>query len=56
MWDDNMRSKKIVYNIISNLILQLFIISYGFIVPKIIILSYGSNVNGLISSIKVLVI
>ena len=46
-----MRSKKVVYNIITNLILQIIIILYGFIVPKIIISSYGSNVNGLISSI-----
>lgn len=46
-----MRSKKALYNIISNLILQLVVIVYGFIVPKIIISKYGSNVNGLVSSI-----
>lgn len=46
-----MRSKKVFYNISTNLILQIVIILYGFIVPKIIISSYGSNVNGLISSI-----
>ena len=46
-----MRSKKAFYNIVSNLILQLVIIIYGFIVPKIIISKFGSNVNGLISSI-----
>lgn len=46
-----MRSKKAIYNIISNLILQFVIVIYGFIVPKIIISNFGSNVNGLISSI-----
>ena len=46
-----MRSKKAVYNIISNLLLQLIVIIYGFIVPKIIISNFGSNVNGLVTSI-----
>lgn len=46
-----MRSKKAILNISSNLILQVVIVLYGFIVPKIIISSFGSNVNGLISSI-----
>ncbi len=46
-----MRSKNAIYNIISNLLLQIIVIVYGFIVPKIIISSFGSDVNGLISSI-----
>ena len=46
-----MRSKKAILNISSNLILQVVIVLYGFIVPKIIISSFGSDVNGLISSI-----
>ena len=46
-----MRSKKALYNIITNLILQFIIVLYGFIVPKIIISRFGSNTNGLISSI-----
>ena len=46
-----MRSKSAIYNIITNLVLQLIVIIYGFIVPKIIIQFFGSNVNGLISSI-----
>ena len=46
-----MRSKKAIYNIMTNLILQMVVIAYGFIIPKIIIQNYGSNVNGLISSI-----
>ncbi len=46
-----MRSKKAIYNVLTNLLLQLISIVYGFIVPKIIISNFGSNVNGLISSI-----
>ena len=46
-----MRSKKALYNIATNLFLQIVVIIYGFIVPKIIISTYGSSVNGLISSI-----
>ena len=46
-----MRSRKAIYNITTNLILQVIIILYGFVVPKIIITKYGSNVNGLVSSI-----
>ena len=46
-----MRSKKAFLNILTNLILQVFIFIYGFILPKIIMSKYGSNVNGLISSV-----
>ena len=46
-----MRSKKTLYNIFSNLLLQLIAIIYGFIIPKLILKNYGSNINGLISSI-----
>lgn len=46
-----MRSRKALYNIISDLILQVIIVVYGFIIPKIIISNFGSSVNGLISSI-----
>ena len=46
-----MRSKRAINNVIVNFILQIIILLYGFIVPKIIISQFGSNVNGLISSI-----
>lgn len=46
-----MRSKNAIYNIFTNTLLQIIIIIYGFIVPKIIINYFGSNVNGLVSSI-----
>lgn len=46
-----MRSKKAIINIISSLILQVVTLICGFIVPRLIIKSFGSNVNGLITSI-----
>lgn len=46
-----MRSKKAIKNIISSLVLQIVILISGLIVPKLIIKTFGSNVNGLISSI-----
>ena len=47
-----MRSKNAIKNIATNLLLQIVVLLYGFIVPKIIISNFGSNVNGLISSIN----
>ena len=46
-----MRKKKVIINIISSVLLQAVTIICGFIIPKLIISSYGSNVNGLIQSI-----
>lgn len=46
-----MRGKKATKNIFSSLLLQIVTIICGFIVPKLIIGKYGSNVNGLIVSI-----
>ena len=45
------RKKKLYYNSFFYLILQVLTIISGFILPKIYISSYGSEVNGLISSI-----
>lgn len=46
-----MRSKKAVKNIIASIFLQIVAIICGLIVPRAIIRTFGSNVNGLISSI-----
>ena len=46
-----MRSKKVILNIISSLMLQITLLICGFVVPKLIITNFSSNVNGLISSI-----
>ena len=46
-----MRSKKAIINIITSLALQLVTVICGFIVPRLIIGTFGSSVNGLITSI-----
>lgn len=46
-----MRKKKAMYNLITSVILQIVSIICGLIVPKLIISTYGSNLNGLINSI-----
>jgi len=46
-----MRSKKALCNVFTNIVLQILVVLYGFIVPRIIIKSFGSDVNGLVSSI-----
>lgn len=46
-----MRSKKAIINIISSLALQFVTVICGFIVPRLIIQSFGSSTNGLIASI-----
>ena len=46
-----MRSKKVIINIISSLALQIVTIICGFIAPRLIIKNFGSNVNGLVTSI-----
>lgn len=39
-------------NVITSMLLQLATIAYGFLIPKIIISTFGSEVNGLVSSIS----
>lgn len=46
-----MRSKKALLNIITALLLQIVVITCGFIVPRMIIGTFGSSVNGLLESI-----
>lgn len=46
-----MRKERTIKNISFSLLLQIITIICGFIVPKLIIENYGSNVNGLITSI-----
>ncbi|WP_255285668.1 polysaccharide biosynthesis C-terminal domain-containing protein [Priestia megaterium] len=46
-----MRSKKTLANVITSLLLQFTLIVSGFIVPWLIIRTYGSSVNGVIASI-----
>lgn len=46
------RNKKLKLNTVSALINQLIVIICGFILPRYILKFYGSNVNGLVSSIQ----
>ncbi len=46
-----MRSKKALMNTVASLALQFVTVICGFIVPRLIIGEYGSEVNGLVSSI-----
>ena len=46
-----MRRKKALNNLISSFLLEIVVIINGFLVPKIIISHFGSDVNGLVSSI-----
>lgn len=46
-----MRKKRLFYNTFSSLIFQVTTIICGFILPRIILNAFGSNVNGLVNSI-----
>lgn len=46
-----MRSKMVLKNILGSITLQIATLICGLIVPKLIIKSFGSNVNGLVNSI-----
>ena len=46
------RNQKLKANMISSLVLQLAVFASGIILPRLFIESYGSRVNGLISSIQ----
>lgn len=46
------RTKKFFYNTISSIILQLVTFFAGLVTPRIFLLYYGSDINGLISSVS----
>ena len=48
---ERMRSKKLANNTISSLILQITTIICGFILPRLILGHFGSEINGLVNSI-----
>ena len=43
--------KETLLNVISNLLLQMVNVITWFVIPKLILENFGSNVNGLVSSI-----
>lgn len=47
-----MRSKKSMYNLIAAMALQIITLLIGVILPRVMIQCFGSEVNGLVSSIK----
>lgn len=47
-----MRTKKFFYNSLSTAVLQVFTLIAGLIVPRLMIITYGSEINGLVSSIS----
>lgn len=50
-WKKDMREKKLANNTISSLALQITMIVCGFVLPKLILSNFGSEVNGLVNSI-----
>ena len=46
-----MRKKKLLYNIVSSLTYQVVLFVSGFIIPRFILRAYGSEVNGLVTSL-----
>lgn len=47
-----MRSKSSIYNLLAAMILQIVSLIVGIILPRIMLISFGSEINGLVSSIK----
>lgn len=46
-----MRAKRLVWNTVSSFVMQIVTFACGFILPQLILRSYGSEVNGLVNSI-----
>ena len=47
-----MRTKNVIRNTGFSLLLEIIVLAFGFIMPRLIILTYGSSVNGLTSAIN----
>lgn len=47
-----MRSKKSLYNLLTAILLQMVTLTMGIVLPRVMILSFGSEINGLVSSIR----
>ena len=46
------RNKRVIWNIISNITYQAVVIVMGLLIPKLYLESFGSKVNGLVSTVK----
>lgn len=49
--NENNRTKKFIYNSLTTIIYQIVVMLVGFITPRVMLFYYGSEVNGLISSV-----
>ena len=47
-----MKAKRTFYNLILGVVSQLILISIGIIIPRLFMVNFGSEVNGLMSSIN----
>ena len=45
------RTKRFLFNSLTAALLQVFTVAAGFIIPRIILVNYGSEINGLVTSI-----
>lgn len=52
MKSGNLRNRRLMWNTVSSITFQLTTILCGFILPRLILQSYGSEVNGLVSSVQ----
>lgn len=48
----NTRSQKFLYNTIISAVQQIFIMFVGFIIPRVMLMYFGSEINGVVSSIS----
>lgn len=46
-----MRKRKLIYNTVSSLIYEIVVLICGLILPRIILLNFGSDINGLVYSV-----
>ena len=49
---NNQKSSKIKFNLLSGILYQVVIISFGFLLPRLYLVNFGSEVNGVLSTIK----
>lgn len=47
-----MREKRAIKNVITNIILQIVLAGSGLVIPRLIMSSFGSDINGMVSSIS----
>ena len=46
------KRKKVIFNVIVSLLTQIITLGLGFLVPRIILLNWGSEYNGFVNSVN----